>query len=73
MKAVSYNELPEEKQDNLTMEMLLVDMSNAIAEYKRRGGEMRILNDNIINSMTDRDLADLAYSADTYLRVKGNI
>jgi hypothetical protein len=62
------NSLEQREKDNLTMEMMLIDISNGIREYYRRGGDPRILHDSLINTMTYRELNEFISAGDAYLR-----
>lgn len=62
------NNLPQDKKDEITIEMALTDISNSIARLKKMGVDRRIVNDTIINSMEYGELNYLASDIDSFLR-----
>jgi hypothetical protein len=57
------------ERDKMTMEKLLIDISNNIHEYYRRGGDPKILHDTLINSMAYLQLSEFISAGDAFLRV----
>jgi len=62
----------ESERDKMTMEIILVEISNGIREYHKRGGDPRILHDSLINTFSYRELTDFVSDADAFLRVPKN-
>jgi hypothetical protein len=60
----------QKEQDNMTMEMILIDIANGIREYLKRGGEAKQLHIAIFNSLDYHTLSDLISEGDAYLRGK---
>jgi hypothetical protein len=56
------------ERDKMTMEKLLIDISNNIHEYYRRGGDPKILHDTLINPMSYLQLSEFISDGDAFLR-----
>ena len=57
-----------EEADDMAVEMILADLSSALAELQRRGTDRRILNDTIINSLSRLSLSHLVTDIERFKR-----
>ena len=58
--------IPE--NDDMTIEMALVDLSGTIKFLKKRGVDLEIVSDTIINSLDYSDINRLCSRFDSFLR-----
>ena len=58
----------KEEKDDLTPEIILIDISNGFQKLKRLGVDRKIINDTLINSMNHEELNYLCNDLNSYLR-----
>lgn len=60
--------IPKSEADNMTAEMILIDISSGLKRLNKLGVDQKIINDTLINSLNYTELNYLCSDIDSFLR-----
>jgi glycerophosphoryl diester phosphodiesterase len=63
-------QMDKAKKDQLTVDMYLVNFQDSLIELKKRGVDMTIVSDTMINALNYGDISRLCSNFDSFLRSK---